>query len=161
MSHLGTLIVVVIKARNLPNKVRIGKQNPFATVTYGLSKKGTAAIVRGGQAPEWDDEFRFDIPRDQQDFLTDEVALVSRSGGVAPLGASESVPATLSRSPVKATAKSGGRKSLRVACFADDAKEPRMIGESIVDLTKALQQGEQDCELWHLTARKGDLTTNC
>lgn len=37
--ELGTLIVVVGKARNLPNKSRFGKQDPFCTVIVGEEKQ--------------------------------------------------------------------------------------------------------------------------
>lgn len=47
MSILGTLVVIVIRARNLPNRVRIGKQNAYALVVYGPHKKRTKTIERG------------------------------------------------------------------------------------------------------------------
>lgn len=31
-----------------------------------------------------------------------------------------------------------------VACYADDPKEPELIGETIVDLTEVLTKGETD-----------------
>ena len=40
--------------------------------------------------------------------------------------------------------KSKTSKSLRVACYADDAKEPEFIGEGMVDLTDTLKSGEFD-----------------
>ena len=36
---------------------------------------------------------------------------------------------------------------MHVACFADDPKEPELIGETIVDLTEVLTKGETDGEL--------------
>ena len=63
--ELGTLIVVVGKAvsdreilvvlnyksllfsqRNLPNKTRFGKQNPFCSVSLGEDKQKTRAVKR-------------------------------------------------------------------------------------------------------------------
>lgn len=41
--------------------------------------------------------------------------------------------------------KKGG-KALRVACFADDAKEPDLIGEVTVPIDDVLKQGEVDGE---------------
>ena len=31
-----------------------------------------------------------------------------------------------------------------VACYADDPKEPELIGETVVDLTEVLTKGETD-----------------
>jgi hypothetical protein len=41
--------------------------------------------------------------------------------------------------------KKGG-KALKVACFADDAKEPELIGEVTVPIDEVLKQGEVDGE---------------
>lgn len=41
--------------------------------------------------------------------------------------------------------KKGG-KSLKVACYADDAKEPELIGECNVPIDEVLKQGEVDGE---------------
>lgn len=35
-----------------------------------------------------------------------------------------------------------GNKAMRIACYADDAKEPEIIGECVVDLTEVLKTGE-------------------
>lgn len=35
-------------------------------------------------------------------------------------------------------------KRLRVACYADDTKEPEFIGDGMVDLTETLKSGEFD-----------------
>jgi hypothetical protein len=40
--------------------------------------------------------------------------------------------------------QSKSSKTLRVACYADDAKDPEFIGEGIVDLSETLQSGEFD-----------------
>ena len=39
--------------------------------------------------------------------------------------------------------KKGG-KSLKVACYADDAKEPELIGECVVAIDEVLKKGEVD-----------------
>lgn len=41
--------------------------------------------------------------------------------------------------------KKGG-KSMKVACYADDAKEPELIGECTVPIDEVLKQGEVDGE---------------
>lgn len=61
---LGTLIVVVMKAKNLHNKRAISKQNPFVSVRIGSVAKRTPVLVRGGQTPVWDHESRFKIRSD-------------------------------------------------------------------------------------------------
>jgi len=40
----------------------------------------------------------------------------------------------------------GTGKSMRVACYADDTREPELIGEGVVDLTDTLKVGEFDGE---------------
>lgn len=189
--ELGTLIVVVGKAvcgfvspqhcpspstayssltspqRNLPNKSRFSKQDPFCTVIIGEDKQKTKAIKRGGQHPEWDEELRFTILEDADDILTR-----SDSRGNTSLSSSTSQPSvsvsgsSLSSSTTKDTPpapgvitagalasksrkgpihKKGG-KSMKVACYADDAKEPELIGEVVVPIEEALKKGEVDGE---------------
>ncbi|KAL7343762.1 C2 domain-containing protein [Rhodotorula toruloides] len=123
---LGTLVVIVLRAKNLPNRVRIGKQNPYATVTYGLHKKRTDTIERGGQQPEWDAEFRFEILKDDSNSLV-----------VAPL----------------ATGYPPGRRVLRIACWADDARDPKLIGEGELDIEETIKVGKFDD--WVKLERKG------
>ncbi|KAG9284031.1 hypothetical protein G9A89_022805 [Geosiphon pyriformis] len=58
---LGQLVIVVLKARNLPNREIIGKADPFATIRIGSNAKRTRTDKRGGQHPEWDEEIRFQL----------------------------------------------------------------------------------------------------
>jgi neural Wiskott-Aldrich syndrome protein len=37
-----------------------------------------------------------------------------------------------------------GGKSMRMFCYADDPREPDLIGECVVDLTEVLTKGETD-----------------
>ncbi|KWU41420.1 hypothetical protein RHOSPDRAFT_12033, partial [Rhodotorula sp. JG-1b] len=114
---LGTLIVIVLRAKNLPNRVRIGKQNPYCTITYGLHKKRTDTIERGGQQPEWDAEFRHSLG-----------------------------------TPVVSTC-AAGKRVLKVACWADDARDPKLIGEGELDIEETIQKGKYDN--WVQLERKG------
>lgn len=72
---IGTLIVVLDKAvsattssnrqgrgnglltrtvqKNLPNRKKIGKQDPYAVARLGKEAKRTDADIRGGQTPRW------------------------------------------------------------------------------------------------------------
>jgi hypothetical protein len=161
---LGTLIVIVLRAKNLPNRVRIGKQNPYCTITYGLHKKRTDTIERGGQQPEWDAEFRFEILKDGlggKEQLTPESAIVTHKGGVLPAPAM--APSTSQGSDVSATGVklekrlskhslgtpvistcAAGKRVLKVACWADDARDPKLIGEGELDIEETIQKGKYD-----------------
>ena len=59
--EIGTLVVVVLKARNLPDKHSFYKQDVFAQITLHSNTKKTAIDVKGGQHPMWDEELRFPV----------------------------------------------------------------------------------------------------
>lgn len=137
---LGVLVVIILRGKNLPNKVRIGKQNPFATISYRSTKKKTTAIERGGQAPEWDEEFRFEIREDGDEGA--KVAL-DKSGGVENVGGGvEEIPPV---TPVK-RATGTMEKVLKIAAWADDPRDPKLIGEVHIDLVPILKKGAKDGE---------------
>lgn len=60
-NELGTLVVVVLKARNLLDKHSFYKQDVYAQVKINGVTKKTEVDVKGGQHPEWDQELRFPI----------------------------------------------------------------------------------------------------
>ncbi|KAI6094570.1 hypothetical protein EDD16DRAFT_1784094 [Pisolithus croceorrhizus] len=60
--EIGTLVVVVLKARHL-HQPSFYKQDPYAQVTLCGPDKKTNVAPKGGQHPEWDDEFRFPFMR--------------------------------------------------------------------------------------------------
>lgn len=62
--ELGTLVVVVLKARNLKDKHSFYKQDVYAQITINGITKKTAVEVKGGQHPVWDEELRFPISTD-------------------------------------------------------------------------------------------------
>lgn len=148
--HRGTLVCVVLKAvslprcslikacerrilrstcqKNLPNKKSIGKQDPYCTLQLGTLTQKTKPDKRGGQHPQWDEQLHFEIYDDMEDQLRN----VNSEAGDS-LGAS-----TLKKSKKKSA------KKLRVACYADDTKEPEFIGDGMVDLTDTLKSGEFD-----------------
>ncbi|PWN48297.1 hypothetical protein IE53DRAFT_389512 [Violaceomyces palustris] len=115
--HKGTLVCVVLKAKNLPNKRSIGKQDPYCVLGYEGEQQKTKPDKRGGQHPTWDEQLHFEIYDDMED--------------------------ALKKTSAAAKAK-GGAKVLKVACYADDSKEPELIGEGMVDLTDTLRTGEFD-----------------
>lgn len=58
--EIGTLVVVVLKARNLPDN-HFFKQDVYTKVSVQGTTKQTRVEVKGGQHPEWDDELRFPV----------------------------------------------------------------------------------------------------
>ncbi|KAG6002955.1 hypothetical protein E4U21_002483 [Claviceps maximensis] len=58
---IGTLVAVVDRAKNLPNRKTIGKQDPFCAARLGKEAKKTKTDIRGGQTPKWDQELRFTV----------------------------------------------------------------------------------------------------
>ncbi|KAG2210729.1 hypothetical protein INT45_000348, partial [Circinella minor] len=59
---LGELVVVAIKAKELPNREVVGKQDPFVTFRLGEVAKRTKTDYRGGQRPIWDDQVNLPVP---------------------------------------------------------------------------------------------------
>ena len=118
--------------RNLPNKRHIGKQDPYCCVIFNKEKQKTRAIKRGGQHPEWDAEFRFKVYEDDEDEHTPATA-----GGTPP-------PPPPKEKDGKKNRKIKGGTIMTVTCYADDPKEPELIGEASVDLTEVLTKGETD-----------------
>ena len=94
-------------------------------------KRRTKAIKRGGQHPEWDEEIRFTLFEDVEDVL----ARTARGDATAPLPPPKDD---------KKTKKIKGGKTMKLACYADDPREPELIGETDVDLTEVLTKGETD-----------------
>ncbi|KAJ7507650.1 hypothetical protein B0H11DRAFT_1967910 [Mycena galericulata] len=125
--EIGTLVVVILKANHLPNKRNIGKQDPYCVVSVNGEKQRTKVIKRGGQHPEWDDEIRFTLYEDDI-----EVAINKPDGTPPP------PPPKDGKRNIK-----GGR-IMKLSCFADDPREPDLIGQADVDLTEVLTKGETD-----------------
>jgi hypothetical protein len=44
---------------------------------------------------------------------------------------------------------------MKVSCFADDAKEPELIGEVTVPIDEVLKLGEVDGKLWSFFWKEG------
>ncbi|SNX88079.1 related to calcineurin temperature suppressor cts1 [Melanopsichium pennsylvanicum] len=133
--HKGTLVCVVLKARNLPNKKSIGKQDPYTVLSMGQEQQKTKPDKRGGQHPTWDEQLHFEVYEDMEDSLANPTSSSSSSS---------SNSASASKPTVAASNTKGGKKVLKLACYADDSKEPEFIGEGLVDLTETLNTGEFD-----------------
>jgi hypothetical protein len=147
--------LLIVFQRNLPNKSRFGKQDPFCCVTINEEKQRTKAIKRGGQHPEWDHELRFTIFEDVDDVLTrsestpDTSLSSSTSGPSITSKDTPSAPGVITSAALANKSRKGpinrkGGKSMKVACYADDAKEPELIGEVIVPIDEVLKKGEVD-----------------
>jgi hypothetical protein len=117
--------------KNLPNKRNIGKQDPYCLVSLNEEKQRTKADKRGGQHPEWDQELRFTLFEE----IEDGFGRPADEGGSPP-----PLPPKNSKGPPSIA----GGKFMKVACFADDARDPTQIGETAVDLTEVLTKGETD-----------------
>jgi Ca2+-dependent lipid-binding protein len=117
----------------LPDKRAIGKQAPYTLVQFNGEKRRTKAIHRGGQHPEWDEEVRFTLHEDESNDIP-----VIEGLDAPPPPPKKSVP------PGKRKIKGGHHMQLSV--YADDPREPTIIGETKVDLTEVLTKGETDGE---------------
>lgn len=51
--EVGDLVVIVDKAKNLPNRKSMGKQDPYCAARLGKEAKKTETDKRGGQTPRW------------------------------------------------------------------------------------------------------------
>ncbi|KAI9768786.1 MAG: hypothetical protein M1840_004600 [Geoglossum simile] len=72
--EIGTLVVIVDRARNLPNRKKIGKQDPYCAARLGKEAKKTEVDKRGGQTPKWDQELRF-VVHDSADYYQLKVSV--------------------------------------------------------------------------------------
>ena len=117
------------KQQHLPNKRHIGKQDPYCSITLNGEKRKTRAIKRGGQRPEWDEELRFTLYEDADDHT--------------PPANGETPPPPPPKDN-KRKKKIKGGNMMAIACYADDPKDPELIGETEVDLTEVLIKGEKD-----------------
>ncbi|OIW23493.1 hypothetical protein CONLIGDRAFT_131929 [Coniochaeta ligniaria NRRL 30616] len=71
---IGTLVLVVDRAKNLPNRKTIGKQDPYCAARLGKEAKKTNTDIRGGQTPRWDQELRFNV-HDSPDYYQLKVSV--------------------------------------------------------------------------------------
>ncbi|KAK4201479.1 hypothetical protein QBC40DRAFT_339120 [Triangularia verruculosa] len=72
--EIGMLVLVVDRAKNLPNRKTIGKQDPYCAARLGKEAKKTNTDIRGGQTPKWDQELRFTV-HDSPDYFQLKVSV--------------------------------------------------------------------------------------
>ena len=71
---IGTLVLIVDRAKNLPNRRTMGKQDPYCAARLGKEAKKTETDRRGGQTPKWDQELRFTV-HDSPDYYQLKVSI--------------------------------------------------------------------------------------
>lgn len=77
---IGTLVLVVDRAKNLPNRKTIGKQDPYCAARLGKEAKKTNTDIRGGQTPRW-----YARPRSlslRSDFTNRDICTGTKSSGL-------------------------------------------------------------------------------
>ncbi|KAK3714506.1 hypothetical protein LTR37_007812 [Vermiconidia calcicola] len=74
--EIGTLVLIVDRAKNLPNRKTMGKQNPYCAGRLGKEAKKTETDRRGGQTPKWDQELRFTV-HDSPDYNKLKISIFS------------------------------------------------------------------------------------
>ena len=50
---IGTLVCIIDRAKNLPNRKKVGKQDPYCAARLGKEASKTKTDIRGGQTPRW------------------------------------------------------------------------------------------------------------
>lgn len=65
----GTLVIIVCRAKHLPNRRKLDKQSPYVTLRLGTTAKKTPSHFRAGQTPDWTHEIRFDLNRERKPLL--------------------------------------------------------------------------------------------
>lgn len=84
----GTLIVIVCRAKHLPNRRKLDKQSPYVLMRIGTEAKKTSAAFRAGQTPEWTQEIRFQLTRERRPLLKLDV-LDETKNDPTPIGDTE------------------------------------------------------------------------
>lgn len=141
----------ILRQRNLPNKQRIGKQDPYCSITIGHQKQKTPAVKRGGQTPHWDSQLQFEIWEESADKVP---VVATETVGIGPSSAlgvkkdEDLLPgqATVGRAKPKNASADASKRLMKIACYADDPREPELIGETEVDYAPTLKKGEFDGE---------------
>lgn len=84
----GTLIIMVCRAKHLPNRRKLDKQSPYVLLRIGTTAKKTPSHFRAGQTPEWTHEIRFQLSRDRKPILKLDV-LDETKNDPTPIGNTE------------------------------------------------------------------------
>ena len=126
--EIGTLVVIVDRAKNLPNRKTMGKQDPYCAARLGKEAKKTETDKRGGQTPRW-------------------LALLLHScDTILTYIRDQEMRFTVHDSP--------DYQQLKVSVFNDD-KKTELIGETWVALDQIVVPGGGTNDLWHGLNCKG------
>lgn len=126
--EIGTLVVIVDRARNLPNRKTMGKQDPYCAARLGKEAKKTETDKRGGQTPKWCEIYLYTHSITLTCFRDQEMRF------------------TVHDSP--------DYYQLKVSIFNDD-KKTELIGETWVALDQIVVPGGGTNDLWHGLNCKG------
>ncbi|KAF1825738.1 uncharacterized protein K489DRAFT_393407 [Dissoconium aciculare CBS 342.82] len=74
--EIGTLVLIVDRGKNLPNRKAMGKQNCYCAARLGKEARKTETDKRGGQTPRWDQELRFTV-HDSPDYYNLKISVFS------------------------------------------------------------------------------------
>ncbi|CAH6720543.1 hypothetical protein CLIB1444_04S02454 [[Candida] jaroonii] len=84
----GTLVIMVCRAKHLPNRRKLDKQSPYVTLRLGTVAKKTPSHFRAGQTPDWTHEVRFQLSRDRKPIIRLDV-LDETKNDPTPIGTCE------------------------------------------------------------------------
>lgn len=84
----GTLVILVCRAKHLPNRRKLDKQSPYVTIRLGTTAKKTPSHFRAGQTPEWTHEIRFQLTRERKPALKIDI-LDETKNDPTPIGNTE------------------------------------------------------------------------
>ncbi|KAK5127244.1 hypothetical protein LTR85_008606 [Meristemomyces frigidus] len=74
--EIGTLVLIVDRGKNLPNRRTMGKQSAYCAARLGKEANKTETDKRGGQTPKWDQELRYTV-HDSPDYYNLKISVFS------------------------------------------------------------------------------------
>ncbi|WPK25677.1 hypothetical protein PUMCH_003002 [Australozyma saopauloensis] len=84
----GTLVIMVCRAKHLPNRRKLDKQSPYVLLRINTTAKKTPSHFRAGQTPEWTFEIRFKLGRERKPIMRLDVLDETKSDPT-PIGGTE------------------------------------------------------------------------
>lgn len=135
---IGTLVAVIDRAKNLPNRKTMGKQNPYCAARLGKEAKKTETDMRGGQTPRWYAGQPPPLPLSSIKYPWER--------WTNSLFRDQELRFTVHESP--------DYYQLKVSIFNDD-KKTDLIGETWVDLKNVVIPGGGQSDQWHPLQYKG------
>ena len=84
----GFLVIMVCRAKHLPNRRKLDKQSPYVVLRINTTAKKTPSHFRAGQTPEWTFEIRFKLGRERKPIMRLDV-LDETKRDPTPIGGTE------------------------------------------------------------------------